>query len=71
MYSLQGINVPSTDQVRPERGKQPRSFDREVPHLLVVGGWELGWIPAVLSTRKSCGSSAGTAGGFSLPPGAF
>lgn len=64
LWSLQGINVPFMDQVRPEEGKQPRSFDRELPHLIAVGGWELDWIPVVLSTRKSCGSSATITGGI-------
>jgi len=34
---LQLINEPSIDQMRKKKEKEPRSFDRKVPHFTVVG----------------------------------
>lgn len=39
----------STDHVRKKKEKEPRSFDRKVPHFAIVGPaeprWQLDWIP--------------------------
>lgn len=48
--------MPSTEQVRKKKEKEPRSFGRKVPHFTVAGttepGWQLDQIPVCSLHRE-------------------